>query len=237
MRTRRPPSLVRSVRRAVACRCAAHYGLPPRPAAAATGMMCAVRRLPVALAGLVSLAAAGGSAAGRGGGAAPPVVRTVVGPGVSRRARRDRARCGREPLRRRHRPLPGLGRAGPGRDARRPAAPAGTSRHVRRGHLRGPPRPSGTRAPWPSTGRRRLHRRGHRAARPGGAGRLAHRGHRGRHGHGGLQRRRARRPRRASSTSRPGWRSTRPATSSSPTPPTAGCASCPPPAPRSSGRP
>jgi NHL repeat len=54
-------------------------------AGAATGMMCAVRRICVALAGLISLAAvAGGGVAGGGGagGATTPSVQTVVGPGV-----------------------------------------------------------------------------------------------------------------------------------------------------------
>ena len=45
-----------------------------------TGMMCAVRRLPVALAGLASLAVAAVAAPAAGGAA--PVVRTVVAPGL-----------------------------------------------------------------------------------------------------------------------------------------------------------
>ncbi len=54
------------------------------PVAAATGMMCAMRRLPVtvALAGLVFLAAVAGAGAAPAAGGTAPVVRTVVGPGV-----------------------------------------------------------------------------------------------------------------------------------------------------------
>jgi len=56
-----------------------HYGPSPVPTGVATGMMCTVRRLSVALAGLLSLTA--GVAAATPAGAAA-VVRTVVGPGV-----------------------------------------------------------------------------------------------------------------------------------------------------------
>jgi hypothetical protein len=57
------------------------------PVAAATGMMCAVRRLSVTLAGLVPLTAlvavaAGAGAAGAGVAGTAPAVRTVIAPGV-----------------------------------------------------------------------------------------------------------------------------------------------------------
>src|SRR5277367_1586709 len=63
------------------------YGLSPRLVAAATGMMCPVRRPTVALAGLALLVAAVVADAGPGvaGGAAdvaPTAVRTMLGPGV-----------------------------------------------------------------------------------------------------------------------------------------------------------
>ena len=51
------------------------------PAAAATGMMCAVRRLSVALAGLISLAGVGAGVGAAAAGAAPSV-HTVIAPGV-----------------------------------------------------------------------------------------------------------------------------------------------------------
>ena len=120
----------------------------------ATGMMCAVRRLSVALAGLVSLAAVavgGGCAAAAAGGTAP-AVRTVVGPGVLDEPGRDRARCGREPLRRRHRPLPRPRRAVPERHPRRTAPPGRARRDARRRQLHRARVASGTRAAWPSTG-------------------------------------------------------------------------------------
>src|SRR5580698_3898680 len=74
---------LRSERRGVASAIVAppHYGLSPVPTVAATGMMCAVRRLSVALAGLVSLAALGGAAT-PAGAAAAVAVHTVLGPGV-----------------------------------------------------------------------------------------------------------------------------------------------------------
>ena len=92
-----------------------HYGPSPVPPGVATGMMCAVRRLSVALAGLVSLAAvvAAGSPAGGAvaAGGSAVAVRTVRGARRSGHARRPRARCGRGPLRRRHRALPRARRA------------------------------------------------------------------------------------------------------------------------------
>ena len=59
-----------------------HYGPSPVPSVGATGMMCAVRRLSVALLGLVSLAAAVVAGAPPGAATAVAAVRTVVGPGV-----------------------------------------------------------------------------------------------------------------------------------------------------------
>ena len=62
------------------------YGLSPGRVAAPTGMMCAVRRQSVALAGLLPLAAllatAAGGAAGSASTGGVPAVRTVLGPGT-----------------------------------------------------------------------------------------------------------------------------------------------------------
>ena len=128
--------------------------------------------------------------------------------------------------------------ARPRRPARRAARPTGAHRHVGRRQLH---RVRGDRTPERCRrrqARRRVHRRGDRAARAGGALRVAGRGDGGRHRLGRLQRERPRRRGRASSTSQRAWRWTARATSSSPTRPTAGSACCPPPRPRpSSDRP
>ncbi len=60
-------------------RCADHYGAPAEPAAPATGMMCAVRRILGPVATLVALVAAVAGAPAAAGGTAPGV-RTVLGP-------------------------------------------------------------------------------------------------------------------------------------------------------------
>ena len=85
MRARGPPSLF-TVRARGSVGCVAHYGAPSEPAAPATGMMCAVRRHLLPLAGLIGLAALATAAApepAEGGTAAgsTPGVTTVIGRG------------------------------------------------------------------------------------------------------------------------------------------------------------
>ena len=120
MRAWRIPRLVVSVVRVTrSCsRCVAHYGAlarawrgrnrhdVPRAPTAGGPRRARLAGGPAPVAGGAG-AAAGTGASGRAGAASGAAsVRTVLGPGSARRARRHRARCGREPLRRRHRSLP-----------------------------------------------------------------------------------------------------------------------------------
>ena len=146
------------------------------------------------------------TAARRAARSSAPSVRTLLGPGVPRVPGRDRPRCGREPLRRRHghcrvlvaaRPFRRLdGLRGPGRPRQRrsPAAAA---------PARAPRSPASA---WRSPRRRHLHRRGtaQRVQEIRRAAAAIAAGHRGRYRDGWLQRRRARPDRQVSSTSRLG---------------------------------
>ena len=177
----------------------AHYGAVAGPAAVATGMMW--RRAPelswpcaglvVLLGGLVIVVAGGPLEASAGGAA--PAVRTVVGPGHARRARR-RSRSMRPATSSSPTPATAASLVVPARTGRRyglhaadragpPRSPAGTAAG---------PAPSDTRAAWPSTRTGDVYVAEATAQRVqvvrAGSGAV---GDGGRHRHGRLQRRRA----------------------------------------------
>ena len=195
-------------------------------------MMCPVRRPTVALAGLVLLAAAVVAAHAARRPARRPEPRqpcapcsdpaSSTGPAGSRSMRPGTSSS----------PTPATAASSWCRPAagvaRRPPCPGRARRHARRRQLHGAGGPSGTRAPWRSTGDGDVFVAEATAQRVQEVRRrLAHRRHGGRHRHGGLQRGRPRRHgERARRADRGGGGRER-ETSSSPTRPTAGCAWCP----------
>ena len=202
--------------------------------------MCAVRRLSVVLAGLVTLARGRGGRRGRLG----PVLRRGGGRCAPWSARPARHRRAASPSMRPatcSSPTPGIAacswscpRTGSSDGLQVRAGHAATlAGGAARARLDRPPDRRGRRL-----GRGRLRRRGHGAAGPGivrptGSRRVVTVAGTGRPASTAT----GSPARPASSTNRPGWRSTPPATSSSPTRPTAGCGSCAATTARSSGGP